>query len=159
MTQPTLDRAGERFGKATKAKLTNVAIDGEPEDQLRASLEQLIAELAELCGLPASAVTAVAETKLADLKTRPDDAISVHNAPAGFIEIKAPGKGGDPRHYTGHEAAQWEKLQPLPHLIYTDGNEWTRWRGGRLEGEVARVTGDVRTSGATLKLRRAKGRR
>lgn len=152
MTQSVLDVASERFGKATKAKLTSAVIDGEPEDQLRAPLEKLIADLAGLCGLPESAVTSVGETRLADLKTRPDYAISVHNALAGFIEIKAPGKGGDPRNYDGHDALQWAKLAPLPNLIYTDGNEWTLWRGGKLEGEVVRVTGDVRTSGAALKL-------
>src|SRR5688572_8383383 len=152
MAKLSLDVASPKFGKAVKAKLASPAIHGEPEDQLRAPIEQLIADLAELCGLPLSAVTAVGETKLGDLKTRPDYAVSVHNALAGFIEIKAAGKGGDPRHYTGHDAEQWEKLQPLPNLIYTDGNEWTLWRGGKLEGEVARVTGDVRTSGADLKL-------
>jgi hypothetical protein len=118
----TLITAASRFGKAVKAKLSSIAIDGEPEDQLRAPIEHLVSDLAELCGLPANVVSAIGETALGDLKTRPDYAITLRNALAGFIEIKAPGKGGDPRRYTGHDAAQWEKLQTLPNIIYTDGN-------------------------------------
>ena len=85
---------------------------------------------------------------MGDLKTRPDYAVTVHKALAGFIEIKAPGKGGDPRRYTGHDALQWEKLQSLPNLIYTDGNEWSLWHDGMLEGEVVRLSGDVQTAGS-----------
>jgi hypothetical protein len=113
----TLQTASERYGKATKSKLSNTAIAGEPEDQLRSPIEQLIGDLSSLCGLSSNAVAAVGETSLSDLKTRPDYAVSVHNALAGFIEIKAPGKGADPRSYTGHDADQWEKLQSLPNLI------------------------------------------
>ena len=61
----------------------------------------------------------IGETRLGDLKTRPDYAVSVHQALTGFIEIKAPGKGGDPRRYSGHDAEQWEKLQTLPNILYT----------------------------------------
>src|SRR5690349_14393313 len=118
----SLAMCASRFGKAVKAKLSSDAIDGEPEDQLRAPIEYLILDLAALCGLPANAVVAVGETALGDLKTRPDYAITVHKALAGFIEIKSPGKGGDPRRYTGHDASQWEKLQTLPNILYTDGN-------------------------------------
>lgn len=100
----------------------------------------------------ARTLTLVGETRLGDLKTRPDYAVNFNDALAGFIEIKAPGKGGDPRNFSGHDAAQWEKLQPLPNLLYTDGNEWSLWRGGKLEGEVVRVSGDVRTSGGALAL-------
>jgi hypothetical protein len=152
MADLTLLSAGAAFGKAAKSKLSNLSIEGEPEDQLRAPVEQLAAHLAVLCGLPADSITLVGETRLADLKTRPDYAVAVHGALAGFIEIKAPGKGGDPRGYSGHDASQWEKLQPLPNLVYTDGNEWTLWRGGKLQGDPVRVAGDVRTSGAALAL-------
>jgi hypothetical protein len=148
----TLESAGIKFGKSTKAKLSSAAIDGEPEDQLRAPIEQLISDLASLCGLPENAVAAVGETSLGDLKTRPDYAITVHKALAGFVEIKAPGKGGDPRRYTGHDAQQWEKLQTLPNIIYTDGNEWTLWHNGKLEGELVRLIGDVENAGTALKI-------
>ncbi len=138
------------FGKATKAKLSNTAIAGEPEDQLRAPIERLISDLAALLGLPANAVSAIGETALSDLKTRPDYAIIVHGALAGFVEIKAPGKGGNPSKYKGHDATQWEKLQTLPNILYTDGNEWTLWQNGKLEGELIRLGGDVETAGGAL---------
>jgi hypothetical protein len=47
---PTLASAISAFGVAAKAKLGNPAVSGEPEDQLRAPLEHLMADLAELCG-------------------------------------------------------------------------------------------------------------
>ncbi len=86
------------FGAATRRKLANRAASGAPEEQLRGPLETLVVDLAGLSGLPARAVTLVGETPLAHLSTRPDYAVSVSNALVGFIEIKAPGKGADPRH-------------------------------------------------------------
>ena len=47
---PDLKAAVARFGADVKAKLANPGASGEPEDQLRAPLEGLFAELAELCG-------------------------------------------------------------------------------------------------------------
>ena len=41
----------------------------------------------------------VGETSLADIKTRPDYAVTRGGALSGFIEIKAPGKGADPRRF------------------------------------------------------------
>ena len=139
-----------RFGRETKAKFANPAATGEPEDQLRAPLERLILDLAELIGLPDRAVAVVGESSLAELKTRPDFAITVRNALVGFIEAKAPGKGADPRKFRDrHDKAQWEKLQSLPNLMYTDGNEFSLWRSGSL-AEAVRLTGDIETSGAQL---------
>jgi hypothetical protein len=44
-------------------------------------------------------VVAVGESSAGDLKTRPDYAVSARNALAGFIELKAPGKGAEPRKF------------------------------------------------------------
>lgn len=146
-----LHSAISAFGADAKAKLSNVAAAGEPEDQLRAPLERLIEDLAELCGLPRGTVAAVGESSLADLKTRPDYAITAQNALIGFIEVKAPGKGADPRRFKDrHDKQQWEKLRSLPNLLYTDGNEFSLWRSGELAGPVARLNGYVETSGAAL---------
>lgn len=93
----TLRTAIAHYGAQAKAKLHNVAVSGEPEDQLRAPLEGLIDDLGELCGFPQDAVEAVGESAIATLKTRPDYAITLRNALVGFIEIKAPGKGADPQ--------------------------------------------------------------
>lgn len=139
------------FGAQAKAKLANPAVTGEPEDQIRAPFEVLLLDLAELCGLKRSAVVPVGESSLAELKTRPDYAVSVGNALVGFIEVKAPGKGADPRRFKDrHDREQWDKLRSLPNLIYTDGNEFSLWRSGEPEGGVVRLTGDIETSGAKL---------
>lgn len=139
------------FGSEAKAKLSNVAAKGEPEDQLRAPLERLITDLAEICGFTNQDVSAVGESSLSELKTRPDYAVTVRQTLVGFIEIKAPGKGADPRRFKDkHDKQQWEKLQSLPNLIYTDGNEFSLWRNGKLEGAVIRLTGDIETAGADL---------
>ena len=60
--------------------------------------------------------------------------------------IKAPGKGADPRRYKGHDQEQWEKLQSLPNLMYTDGNAFSLWQ----IGELVELQGDIETSGAKL---------
>ena len=118
----TLDAIISDFGSRAKAKLSNAAISGAPEDQLRAPLEGLISDIAKFLGLPSDKIAAVGETSLADLKTRPDYAVTLNSALVGFIEVKAPGKGADPRRFTNkHDREQWEKLQTLPNLIYTDG--------------------------------------
>ncbi|HEX7450589.1 MAG TPA: hypothetical protein VF306_23715, partial [Pirellulales bacterium] len=122
---PDLKQAVARFGAEAKAKLANTSVEGEPEDQLRAPLEGLFADLAELCGFKREWLTAVGESSLYTLKTRPDYAITLRNVLVGFVEIKAPGKGADPRRYRGHDKQQWEKLQSLPNLIYTDGNAFS----------------------------------
>ncbi len=88
------------FGAATKRKLSNKAASGAPEDQLRAPLETLIRDIAVLSGLPGGVVDLVGESSLAHLATRPDYAVTMHNALIGFIEVKAPGKGADPRRFS-----------------------------------------------------------
>ena len=125
------------FGAATKRKLASKAASGAPEDQLRAPLEALVADLAGLTGLPSKAVTLVGESTLAHLSTRPDYAVSVNNVLVGFVEVKAPGKGADPRRYRDeHDKEQWEKLKTLPNLLYTDGNAFSLWQNGELQGSV-----------------------
>jgi hypothetical protein len=54
------------------------------------------------------------------------------------VEVKAPGKGADPRRYKGHDKEQWEKLQSLPNLLYTDGNSFSLWQNGELVGSIGR---------------------
>lgn len=88
-----------RFGADAKAKLSNPGASGEPEDQLRAPLERLFADLAELCGIQRQWLAAVGESSLSTLKTRPDYAVTLRNLLVGYVEIKAPGKGADPRRY------------------------------------------------------------
>ena len=68
-------------------------------------------------------VVAVGETTLSLLKTRPDYAVKIADVLAGYVEVKAPGKGADPRRFKDdHDRAQWDKLKSLPNILYTDGN-------------------------------------
>src|SRR5258708_6322806 len=147
----TVNSAIAAFGAKAKEKLANLGATGQPEDQLRAPFEHLLAELAELTSVRKSAVAAVGESSVSDLKTRPDYAVSVHNALVGFIELKAPGKGADPRKFKDpHDKEQWEKLRSLPNLIYTDGNAFSLWQDGELIGSVVNLIGDIESSGNKL---------
>jgi len=151
----TLADAISGFGKAAKAKLANPSSTGQPEDQLRNPLEQLFKEMAGVLGFAPGSVVLVGETSLADLKTRPDFSVSVGAGSfkplVGFIEVKAPGKGFDPRKFTdAHDKVQWAKLKALPNLLYTDGNGFSLWRNGELQGKPVALDGDVETSGSVL---------
>ena len=116
------------FGAAVKAKLSSAAIAGAPEDQLRGPLEALIHAMAKsTLALPGD-LALVGETALRHLQLRPDYAVSLDNALVGFIELKAPGKGFDPRKFSDpHDKAQWLKFKALPNVLYTDGNGFSLW--------------------------------
>ncbi len=147
----TLDDAISTFGASAKATLDNPAITGEPEDQLRTPLVNLIKSLAALTGLAAHDTELVGETRLSDLMIRPDFAVTRKGALIGFIEVKAPGKGADPTKFKGHDKTQWEKLKALPNLIYTDGNAFSLWQDGKLAMSVVKLDGDIESSGKALK--------
>ena len=150
----TLDNAIATFGTVAKAKLSNPVARGEPEEQLRAPLEHLFTDLAELCGIPRDVVVCVGESSLPEFKIRPDYALTVRNEFAGHVEAKSPGKGADPRKFKDqHDKAQWKKMQSLPNLLYTDGNEFCLCRNGEIVGSIVRLDGDVEKSGAGLNCR------
>lgn len=86
----TLEEAVSRFGTAAEAKLSNPAVTGQPEDQLRGPVERLIQDLAWLC-MPMFPIAAVGETPLPEMMTRPDFAITCSKMLVGFVELKAPG--------------------------------------------------------------------
>jgi hypothetical protein len=147
----TLASAVSAYGASLKPKLANIAITGAPEDQLRGPLEALVKDLADIDGLPSGGIHFVGETTLSELKTRPDFAVTVAKALVGFIEVKAPGKGADPRQFNDpHDKDQWDKLKSLPNLIYTDGNSFSLWRSGKSEGGIVHLKGNIGSSGAKL---------
>lgn len=151
MKAMTVETAVSEFGALAKAKLDNPSATGEPEDQLRAPFEQLLSRLAVLSGFKAANVVAVGETSLSEIRTRPDYAVTVFGTLAGFVELKAPGKGADPRKFKGvHDKLQWAKLSSLPNLIYCDGNCFSLWRNGELAHPIVRLDGDIETSGDGL---------
>ncbi len=147
----TLGSAIAGFGVKAKAKLGSPAAIGEQEEQLRAPFEHLLGDLAELCKLPRSSVVAIGESAVNELNTRPDYAVAVHKTLVGFIELKAPGKGADPRRFREkHDKVQWQKLQLLPNLLYSDGNAFSLWQDGELVGSVISLVGDIESSGDKL---------
>ncbi len=152
MASVTLEAAASAFGERTKAKLSNPAATGSPEDQLRGPLENLFADLEAIVGLPPGSVILVGETALSELQTRPDYAVTVEGALVGFIEVKAPGKGANPKRFTDpHDKAQWNKLQALPNLLYTDGQSFSLWHDGQPEGSVVMLEGDIEAAGTALR--------
>ena len=148
---PSLADAVSTFGAGAKAKLANPAIRGAPEDQLRAPLEAFVKALAPLGGV-GGAVDLVGEAALSHLALRPDYAVSVSKALVGFIEVKAPGKGADPRKFADpHDKKQWSKLKALPNLLYTDGASFSLWRNGELAGRIIDLDGDLYSAGSKLR--------
>jgi hypothetical protein len=154
LAKATFAEVVSAFGKEAREKLDNPAISGAPEDQLRAPIEQLFKNLADLEDM---APTLVDETPLSYLQSRPDYAVSVNNALVGFIEVKAPGKGCDPRKFSDpHDKAQWGKLKSLPNLIYTDGNGFSLWQDSEPDPKIVLLEGDIETSGAKRRRRCAR---
>jgi hypothetical protein len=145
------DQIISKYGATAKAKLSSPAITGAPEDNIRAPLEELISALAEAAGQQPGWVTLVGESTLSALGTRPDYAVTVRSALTGFIELKAPGKGADPRKFTDpHDKRQWQKLKSLPNLLYSDGQSFSLWQNGALVGQIIHLSGDLDTAGAKL---------
>lgn len=152
MTSKSLDAAISNFGHAVSKKLSSPAISGAPEDQLRAPLEALILDgIVALLGYPKDAVAMIGETSLAESMTRPDYAVTFGKALTGFIEVKAPGKGADPRRFQGHDKAQWARLKSLPNILYTDGMSFSLWRDGKLQGAIVRLEGDLESDGKAVR--------
>lgn len=142
--------AVSRFGASVKAKLSSAAVSGAPEDQLRAPLEQLVREIADITA-PAAPVVMVGEATLANRATRPDYAVTLRGALVGFVEVKALGKGADPRRFTdAHDKSQWSRLKSLPNILYTDGETFSLWRDGQLTCPIVRLDGDVLADGARV---------
>ena len=143
----SVNAAVSQFGATVKPRLASPV--GEPEDQMRGPLENLLAAIAQAVGVD---FTMMGEASLSDLRVRPDYACAVNGAISGYLEVKAPGKGADPTRFrpNSHDGKQWAKLSALPNVIYTDGQSWGLYRTGEPVGPIAHLDGDVRTAGARL---------
>ncbi len=138
-----LREALERFAATVTRKLRAVTT-GDPEEQLRGPLEDFLTKAGEALG---TAVLVTGETRLADHLGRPDFAVQVRDLLAGYVELKAPGKGGNPNRFHGHDKKQWERFKALPNVLYTDGNEWSVYRSGERVRAMVVLSGDVATDG------------
>ena len=119
---------------------------GGPEAQLREPVAELIRRIGNTVKVK---VTDVAEVHLGAKGVRPDLAIYVDDLTCGYVELKAPGTGADPRAFKGaHNRRQWDRLSLLPNLLLTDGLEWALYRGGKREGPLLRLDAALLEKGA-----------
>ncbi|QKV79532.1 type ISP restriction/modification enzyme [Amycolatopsis sp. Hca4] len=135
------------FGREVTSKL--LTGHGSKEDHLRGPFERMLAAIAGSLGLK---ITSIGETRLPDLSIRPDYAIDVAGARAGYVELKKPGHGV-PDTWTKaskHDLEQWDKFQRLPNVLYTDGEQFARYHFGELQGVVARLEPGLDRAGSKL---------
>lgn len=144
----TVAAAVSALGVELKQKLAQPVVTGDPEDQLRTPLDTFLRSAAKALGF--TDVNVIGEVKMADISSRPDFAVTIGNALTGFVEVKALGKGADPRKYRGHDKSQFERLRLLPNVLYTDSQSWSLWQNGELVDRVEFFDGDVATAGAAL---------
>jgi hypothetical protein len=121
-----------------------------PEDQLKSPLELLLRSAGKSFNKFVIVRTESPNAPEDGEKSggRVDAAISVGPTAhttilTGHVELKAPGKGGDPTKLRDkRDKAQWGKFKKLPNLIYTDGREWSLQRTGTRVGRVFRLSGN-----------------
>jgi len=140
----TIQQALKAFSEAVSAKMSQLT-PGEPEDQLRNPFDNFMADAAKALGWN---VVCKGETPLPDRLGRPDFGVHLNKLLAGFVELKAPGIGANPKRFKGHNREQWKRFQSIPNLLYCDGNEWALYRNGEPASKLVRLSGDVTTDGA-----------
>ncbi len=146
MTGPpnaSIHRSLQAFAEAVTAKTARVPA-GAPEDRLRGPFEILMTEAAVAFGWE---VVCAGETPLPDRLGRPDFAVHRNGLLAGYVELKAPGKGADAGRFRGRDRAQFKRFSNVPNMLYGDGNEWALYRGKKRVGAVVRLSGDVTADG------------
>ena len=126
----------------------SAALPASAEEQLRGPFENLLAAAAAEFGIHA---TCTGEASLPDRLGRPDFAVSIGGALAGYVELKAPGKGADQRRFRGRDREQFKRFAAIPNILYGDGSEWALYRGGVRVGSIARVAGDVRDEAGAVR--------
>ncbi|MFJ3193820.1 type ISP restriction/modification enzyme [Streptomyces griseoviridis] len=148
---PMAAEAVSQFGSQVKSKFSAVAVTGSPEDKLRAPFEVLVKSMAAANGMNAEELVLVGENMIAELAARPDYAVTYGNQLIGHIELKAPGKGADPRRFSlPHDKNQGKKLRLLSNVMFSDGDSFSLWQDGDIVGKVAHLSGDVQTAGGSL---------
>jgi hypothetical protein len=133
----------QKFAAAVTAKMSQMT-SGEPEDQIRSPFENFMTEAARSLGV---SIVCTGETALPGQLGRPDYAVHVNGLLAGYVELKAPGVGANVLHFKGHNREQWKRFSAIPNILYTDGNEWSLYRGGVLVGSLVGLSGDVAVDG------------
>jgi hypothetical protein len=118
------------------------------EEQMHESFVQLLEDFGTGLGVE---VLTTRETSLRTPGIRPDLRVDVAGTLVGYVELKRPGR---PIPTTGTldktDQGQWEKLQLLPNVLYSNGEQWALFRYGQLVGRVARLTGGLAKAGSKL---------
>ena len=131
--------AVRNFADAVAEK--SAALPASPEEQLRGPFEILLAAVAAEFGIRA---TCTGEAPLPNRLGRPDFAVSIDGALAGYVELKAPGTSADQQRFRGRNREQFKRFAAIPNILYGDGNEWALYRDGVRVGSVVKLAGDVR---------------
>ena len=131
-----------RFAEALRRAYAG-ATRGQPEDQLKRPVADLLEGIGARLDLPVQVIT---EVRAYD--GRPDLGALVGGLLCGHVELKAPGEAVDPVRMRGRNKIQWNKFKALPNLVYTNGREWRLFRTGDRVGPTVRLAGDPVTEGA-----------
>lgn len=136
------------FGRDVTRKLRTG--QGSEEDHLRAPFERMLGKIAASLGLR---IVTIGERRLPDLSIRPDYAVDVNGARAGYVELKKPGHGV-PETWpkpSARDRKQWEKLKLLPNVLYLDGEQFARFNFGVRQGNVAMLEPGLDRAGDRLR--------
>ena len=129
---------GEQFRSALQQLAVVLQAQDAKRSQIQAgSEEQLKEPVAAVLRGAAAALGHKAETRpearAEGIGARPDIGVAVNNLLCGYVELKAPGAGSDPRRFKGrHNREQWKRLSALPNLLYSDGHTFCLCRNGEV---------------------------
>ena len=115
---------------ATAGDTPAPGIKADPEDQLKTPVTALLKTAGAKFNLTIETRT---EARHAETGTRPDIVVVAGGLLCGHAELKASGKGANPKQFRGHDQEQWKKFHALKNLIYTDGRDWSLARDGKIE--------------------------
>lgn len=82
----------------------------QPEDQLKRPIQDIIES-------SAAGVVTQTEVRLQEVAGRPDIGVKVQGLLCGYIELKAPGHGANPKKFRGRDKAQWDRFKVIPNLL------------------------------------------
>lgn len=134
------------FGVGLTANFASSTV-AQPEDQLKGPVQALLSAAGVAASMPVMSRT---ETRVDGLGGRPDIGVDANGLLVGHVELKAPGKGAEPRKFSDKRSRdQWERFKALPNLIYTDGRDWALYRSGELVGQLVRLSFDPTIDGGT----------
>lgn len=129
---PAFVEACASYSRALREIARSHIAAAQPEDQLKAPVQQLIRSVA-------ARVETRTEVRVGELDARPDIGVAVQRLLCGYVELKAPGTGARTAAFRDRNKAQWERLRVLPNLLYTDGLEFALYRDGKPVGGMVRL--------------------